>query len=55
MTHQYNKLYEEEQFLSEMKDNLALIHEITGKKPNLVRPPYGSVPGLDDKNLGLDH
>lgn len=26
MTHQYNKLYEEGQFVSEMKDNLALIH-----------------------------
>ncbi|WP_071784175.1 polysaccharide deacetylase family protein [Paenibacillus antibioticophila] len=51
MTHEYNKLYEERQFVSEMKDNLALIHEITGKQPNLVRPPYGSAPGLDDKMM----
>lgn len=49
MTHQYKKLYEEGQFVSEMKDNLALIHDITGTNPHLVRAPYGSVPGLDDK------
>lgn len=51
MTHQYKELYEEGQFVSEMKDNLALIHDITGENPHLVRPPYGSVPGLDDKVL----
>ncbi|NWL88068.1 peptidoglycan-N-acetylglucosamine deacetylase [Paenibacillus sp. 79R4] len=51
MTHQYKKLYEEGQFVSEMKDNLALIHEITGTHPLLVRAPYGSVPGLDDTGL----
>ncbi|MGG4495480.1 polysaccharide deacetylase family protein [Brevibacillus reuszeri] len=51
MTHQYKKLYEEGQFVSEMKANLALIHDITGENPHLVRPPYGSVPGLNDKKL----
>ncbi|UNK15784.1 polysaccharide deacetylase [Paenibacillus sp. N3/727] len=51
MTHQYKKLYEEGQFVSEMKDSLALIHDITGENPHLVRPPYGSVPGLNDKKL----
>lgn len=51
MTHQNKKLYEEGQFVSEMKANLALIHDITGEQPHLVRPPYGSVPGLNDKKL----
>nr|WP_233147027.1 polysaccharide deacetylase family protein [Paenibacillus selenitireducens] len=51
MTHQYKKLYEEGQFVSEMKSSLALIHDITGESPHLVRPPYGSVPGLNDKKL----
>lgn len=51
MTHQNKKLYAEGQFVSEMKANLALIHEITGETPHLVRPPYGSVPGLNDRKL----
>jgi len=51
MTHQYKKLYEEGQFVSEMNESLALIHDITGENPHLVRPPYGSVPGLNDKSL----
>lgn len=51
MTHQYKKLYEQGQFVSEMKENLALIQDITGETPHLVRPPYGSVPGLNDRNL----
>ena len=29
-----------------MKETLALIHNITGTTPKLVRPPYGSAPGL---------
>lgn len=51
MTHQYKKLYEEGEFVSEMKENLALIHDITGENPHLVRPPYGSVPGLNEKKI----
>jgi len=37
MTHNSDKLY---------KKTLALIHDITGTTPKLVRPPYGSAPGL---------
>ena len=46
MTHEFKTLYKENQFVPEMNETLALIHEITGTKPNLVRPPYGSAPGL---------
>nr|WP_127488559.1 polysaccharide deacetylase family protein [Paenibacillus ehimensis] len=51
MTHQYKKLYEEKQFVPEMKQTLSLIRQITGENPHLVRPPYGSSPGLNDKRL----
>ncbi|WP_337912781.1 polysaccharide deacetylase family protein [Paenibacillus arenosi] len=48
MTHDYNKLYKQGEFVDEMKESLALIGEITGVTPTLVRPPYGSKPGLKD-------
>lgn len=48
MTHDHTKLYEKRQFVPEMEETLALIHEITGTSPRLVRSPYGSVPGLND-------
>lgn len=51
MTHQYKKLYEQGQFVSEMQETLSLIHELTGENPHLVRPPYGSAPGLQSKQL----
>ncbi|MDR9854245.1 polysaccharide deacetylase family protein [Paenibacillus sp. VCA1] len=51
MTHQYKKLYDQKQFVPEMKENLALIHDLTGENPHLVRPPYGSAPGLEDRKL----
>nr|WP_026264115.1 polysaccharide deacetylase family protein [Paenibacillus terrigena] len=51
MTHQYKKLYQEKQFVPEMHETLSLIHDITGEKPHLVRPPYGSVPGLAGKQI----
>ncbi|WP_229106859.1 polysaccharide deacetylase family protein [Paenibacillus sp. 1001270B_150601_E10] len=51
MTHQYNKLYEEGQFIPEMKETLSLIHDLTGENPRLVRPPFGSSPGLVDEQL----
>ncbi|WP_314587950.1 polysaccharide deacetylase family protein [Paenibacillus terrigena] len=51
MTHQYKKLYQEKQFVPEMHETLSLIHDITGEKPQLVRPPYGSVPGLAGKQI----
>lgn len=51
MTHIFEVLYAEEQFVTEMREALALIEEITGTKPNLVRPPYGSAPGLKSKQM----
>lgn len=49
MTHDFDKLYKKRHFVSEMEQTLALIHEITGTSPRLVRPPYGSYPGLNDQ------
>ncbi|MDK3015823.1 polysaccharide deacetylase family protein [Bacillus sp. RB3] len=51
MTHNSNKLYKNGQFVPEMKETLALIHEITGTSPKLVRPPYGSAPGLKSEEI----
>lgn len=51
MTHEFNTLYKENQFVTEMSEVLALIHEITGTTPNLVRPPYGSAPGLKSEEI----
>ncbi|WP_088547686.1 polysaccharide deacetylase family protein [Paenibacillus aquistagni] len=51
MTHQYNKLYEERQFIPEMSETLSIIHDLTGENPRLVRPPFGSSPGLEDTQL----
>ncbi|MBD7908061.1 polysaccharide deacetylase family protein [Sporosarcina gallistercoris] len=46
MTHNFKKLYTDQQFVPEMIETLNLVHEITGLNPHLVRPPYGSAPGL---------
>lgn len=51
MTHQYKTLYNKGQFVPEMKETLSLIHQITGTTPHLVRPPYGSVPGLKNNEI----
>ncbi|HEK9102325.1 polysaccharide deacetylase family protein [Bacillus cereus] len=51
MTHNSNKLYKNGQFVPEMKEALALIHDITGTNPKLVRPPYGSAPGLKSEEI----
>ncbi|MGO0128396.1 polysaccharide deacetylase family protein [Bacillus cereus] len=51
MTHNSDKLYKKGQFVTEMKETLALIHNITGTTPNLVRPPYGSAPGLKGQDI----
>ncbi|EOQ12149.1 polysaccharide deacetylase family protein [Bacillus cereus] len=51
MTHNSDKLYKKEQFVTEMKETLALIHNITGTTPKLVRPPYGSAPGLKGQDI----
>ncbi|PGP43563.1 peptidoglycan-N-acetylglucosamine deacetylase [Bacillus thuringiensis] len=51
MTHNSDKLYKKGQFVPEMKETLALIHNITGTTPKLVRPPYGSAPGLKGQDI----
>lgn len=51
MTHDYKRLYKDGQFVHEMEETIALINEITGTKPKLVRSPYGSVPGLENEQL----
>ncbi|MCG7409488.1 polysaccharide deacetylase [Paenibacillus sp. ACRRX] len=48
MTHDAVKLYDNKQFVPEMVETLNLIRDITGTNPKLVRPPYGSAPGLKD-------
>ncbi|KFM95051.1 polysaccharide deacetylase [Bacillus clarus] len=51
MTHNSDNLYKKGQFVPEMKETLALIHDITGTNPKLVRPPYGSAPGLNNEEI----
>ncbi|TCW52995.1 peptidoglycan/xylan/chitin deacetylase (PgdA/CDA1 family) [Bacillus thuringiensis] len=51
MTHNSDKLYKNGQFVPEMKETLSLIHDITGTNPKLVRPPYGSAPGLKSEEI----
>jgi len=51
MTHNYKKLYDNEQFVPEMNETLSLIQDITGTNPKLVRPPYGSAPGLESEKI----
>ncbi|MGM9988181.1 MAG: polysaccharide deacetylase family protein [Bacillaceae bacterium] len=47
MTHDYNKLYTEQQIVDELRQEQTIISNITGKKPTLFRSPYGSMPGLN--------
>ena len=51
MTHDFNTLYKDNLFVHEMNETLSLIHKITGTNPNLVRPPYGSAPGLKSEQI----
>src|SRR5690554_3627506 len=48
MTHDYDVLYKQRSFVPEMEQTIRMIAEITGISPNLVRAPYGSLPGLRD-------
>ncbi|QEL82903.1 polysaccharide deacetylase (plasmid) [Bacillus sp. JAS24-2] len=48
MTHDYKKLYTEGHYVDEMKEDQSLIAGIIGKSPVLTRPPYGSMPGLNE-------
>ena len=49
MTHDYKKLYIQGDFVSEMKETQQIIKQITNIEPHLLRPPYGSMPGLTQK------
>lgn len=48
MTHEYGKLYKQGLFVEEMKENQQLITDVIQTEPKLVRPPYGSQPGLTE-------
>lgn len=48
MTHSFNKLYTNGQYVNEMKEDQSLIANILGQSPTLTRPPYGSMPGLNE-------
>lgn len=51
MTHDSEKLYNNGLFVSEMNETLSLIKDITGTNSKLVRPPYGSEPGLKSEQI----
>ncbi|MGG5737268.1 peptidoglycan-N-acetylglucosamine deacetylase [Bacillus cereus group sp. IBL03679] len=46
MTHSFKKLYTQGEFVEEMQQAQNIMKEVTGIHPNLVRCPYGSMPGL---------
>ncbi|WP_336770067.1 peptidoglycan-N-acetylglucosamine deacetylase [Bacillus bombysepticus] len=48
MTHSYKKLYTGGEFVNEMLEDQGLIANTIGNKPVLTRPPYGSMPGLNE-------
>ncbi|HDR8474837.1 TPA: polysaccharide deacetylase [Bacillus cereus] len=56
MTHDFKKLYTNGEYVNEMKENQGLISNITGEAPKLTRPPYGSMPGLNEvlRNKAVD-
>ncbi|WP_414646049.1 peptidoglycan-N-acetylglucosamine deacetylase [Bacillus nitratireducens] len=49
MTHDFKKLYTNGDYVSEMITNQNLIANIIREKPQLTRPPYGSMPGLNEE------
>ncbi|MDZ5606201.1 polysaccharide deacetylase family protein [Bacillus pseudomycoides] len=48
MTHNFKKLYTNGEYVNEMKEDQNLIANILGESPKLTRPPYGSMPGLNE-------
>ncbi|EEM05810.1 Polysaccharide deacetylase [Bacillus pseudomycoides] len=48
MTHDSKKLYTNGEYVNEMKEDQGLIANIIGEFPKLTRPPYGSMPGLNE-------
>lgn len=49
MTHNYDRLYNQGHFVSEMQQTISIINNLTGENTRLVRAPYGSRPGLSVK------
>ncbi|WP_379967889.1 polysaccharide deacetylase family protein [Ectobacillus sp. sgz5001026] len=49
MSHDYKKLYVQGDFVNEMEEDQQLIKKISGVESHLVRPPYGSMPGLNQQ------
>ncbi|GAB6547137.1 polysaccharide deacetylase family protein [Bacillus cereus] len=53
MSHDNMKLYKSgnaNNFISELEEEQKLLEGITGEKPMLVRPPYGSKPGVSQQH-----
>lgn len=48
MTHNFKRLYTSGEYVNEMKEDQGLIANIIGESPKLTRPPYGSMPGLNE-------
>lgn len=48
MSHDFAKLYKQGGYVNEMKEDQKLIANIIGRDPKLTRPPYGSMPGLNE-------
>lgn len=48
MTHDFKKLYTNQEYVKEMKEDQSLIRNVIGNTPKLTRPPYGSMPGLNE-------
>ncbi|MEC2514439.1 polysaccharide deacetylase, partial [Bacillus cereus] len=48
MTHVFKKLYTNQEYVKEMKEDQSLIRNVIGYTPKLTRPPYGSMPGLNE-------
>lgn len=48
MTHDFKRLYTNKEYVKEMKEDQSLIKNVIGNSPELTRPPYGSMPGLNE-------
>ncbi|RXJ13120.1 polysaccharide deacetylase [Bacillus albus] len=48
MTHDFKRLYTNKEYVKEMKEDQSLIKNVIGNSPKLTRPPYGSMPGLNE-------
>ncbi|AJI08356.1 hypothetical protein IIE_05182 [Bacillus cereus VD045] len=46
--HDFKKLYTNQEYVKEMKEDQSLIKNVIGNSPKLTRPPYESMPGLNE-------